>query len=91
MTGLVRPAVGEALAHDALEAFRGAFTSLIAKRNAVVVAEIKLGQIAVQCFFAAMLIDALHAALEDREVAFNRVGVDVAAHVFVWLVVHGLV
>jgi hypothetical protein len=24
---------------------------------------------------AAMLVDALHAALEDREVAFNRVGV----------------
>lgn len=36
-----------------------------------------------QMVFAAMLIDALHAALEDREEAFDGVGVDVAANVFV--------
>jgi hypothetical protein len=37
-----------------------------AKRNAVAVAEIKLRQIAVQMLLSAMLVDALHAALEDR-------------------------
>ena len=30
----------------------------------------------------AVLIDAAHAALEDRKEAFDRVGVDVAAHIF---------
>ena len=35
-----------------------------------------------QMLLAAMLIDALHAALEDRKEAFNRVGVDDAASVF---------
>jgi hypothetical protein len=32
-----------------------------------------------QMFLTAMLIDALHAALEDREVAFNRVRMDFTA------------
>ena len=44
-----------------------------AELGAVAVAEIELRQIAVQMLFAAMLIDALHAALEDREEAFDRV------------------
>jgi hypothetical protein len=37
----------------------------------------------VKVLLAAMLIDALHAALEDRAVALDRVGGDRAAHVFV--------
>jgi hypothetical protein len=37
-----------------------------------------------------VLIDALHAPLEHREVALNRVRVDDAAHVFLLAVVHGL-
>src|ERR1700678_3810744 len=36
--------------------------------------------------FAAMLVDTLHSALEDRIVAFHRIGVDFAAHVLVALV-----
>ena len=50
----------------------------------VAVAEIKLGHVAVQVALGAMLIDATHAALEDREVAFDGIGVDVgvlAVHV----------
>jgi len=39
----------------------------------VVVAELELGHIAVQVALATMLVHALHAALEDREVAFDRV------------------
>jgi hypothetical protein len=38
-----------------------------------------------------MLIDALHSSLEDRIVALNRVGSDIAANIFIALVVHGVV
>ena len=44
--------------------------------HAVAIAEIEFAKIAVQMLLAAMLIDALHAALEDRKVAFDGVGVD---------------
>ena len=54
----------------------GALGIVHAERDAVVVAEIKLRKIAVQVLLAAVLIDAAHAALEDREIVFNRVGVD---------------
>ena len=39
-----------------------------------------------QMLFGAMLIDALHAAFEDAEIAFDCVGCYIAAHVFVVLV-----
>ena len=42
-------------------------------------AEIKFGQVAVQVPLCAMLANAHLSALEDRMVAFDRVGVDVAA------------
>ncbi len=45
-------------------------------RHAVGIAEIELRQIAVQVLLAAMLVHALHAALENAVVAFNRVGAD---------------
>lgn len=41
-----------------------------------------------QMLFGAMLVNALHAALEDRIVAFNRIRGDFAPNVFVALVVH---
>ena len=44
--------------------------------GAVVVTELELGKVAVQVLFAAMLVDTLHAALEDAEITFNRVAVD---------------
>jgi hypothetical protein len=37
----------------------------------VIVAKVEFGEIAMQMFLAAMLIDAAHAALENREVAFR--------------------
>jgi len=46
-----------------------------------VVSEIKLGEVAVQMGFAAVLINALHAALEDGKDVLDRVGVDEAADV----------
>ena len=44
--------------------------------DSVVIAELELCGVAVQVLLVAVLIDALHAALEDAEIAFNRVRVD---------------
>jgi hypothetical protein len=54
----------------------------ITERGARVVAEVKLGKVAVQVLFFAMLIDAFHAALEDREITLDRVRGDSATNVF---------
>ena len=59
---------------------------LNAKLRTVAVAKIKLRDVAMKMLFAAMLVDTLHSALEDRIVAFHRIGVDFAAHVLVALV-----
>jgi hypothetical protein len=56
----------------------------------VVVAEIKLIEIALQVLLAAMLVHASHAALEDGEEAFNRVRVRTVANVFVPDMLHDL-
>lgn len=53
-----------------------------AQGDPVVVAEIELGNVPVQVLLGAVLIDALHAALEDAVIALNRVGVDRAAPIF---------
>ena len=51
--------------------------------NTVIISEIKLSQITVKMLFAAMLINALYPALKDAEKAFNRVRVNLAAHIFI--------
>ena len=38
---------------------------------AIVVAKLKFGKITMQMLLLAMLIDALHSAFKDREIAFN--------------------
>src|SRR5690348_8791435 len=48
----------------------------------MVIAEVEFSKVAVQMLLAAMLIDALHAALEDRKEAFDRVRMHKAATVF---------
>ena len=62
-----RPPIGQPLADDALKRVRRALRILDAKPRTVVVAKIKLRDVAVQMLLAAMLVDALHAALEDAE------------------------
>ena len=47
-----------------------------AKRDPLIIPEIILSEIAVKVLLSAMLVDALHAALEDAEIAFDGVGVD---------------
>ena len=73
--GATNCSIGQALANDTLERLYGAGFIVHAQRDAVVIAEIIFAQIAVKVLFIAMLIDALHAALEDREIAFNGIGV----------------
>lgn len=51
--------------------------------------EIVFGQITVQMVLAAMLVDALHPALEDRKEAFNGVRRRFAANVFLFAVIDG--
>ena len=77
------PPISQALTADLLQGAIGALLVIPVQRRAVVVAEVKFREVAVQMLFGAMLIDALHAALEDAEIAFNRVGVDGAAHVLI--------
>ncbi len=57
----------------------------------MVIPEIELGEIAVQVLLAAVLVGALHPALEDGEVALDRVGVDDAANVLALAVSRRLV
>ena len=70
------PPISEALSLRPGKGQRRALAILDAKRRAVAVAKIKLRQVAVQMLLAGVLIDALHAALEDRIEAFDRVAVD---------------
>src|SRR2546430_362658 len=73
---LVRPSISEALADDAFRREFGALEVGITERGARVVTEVELGKVTVQVLFLAMLIDGAHSALEDRKVAFDRVGGD---------------
>ena len=58
---------------------------------AVVVAELELGSVAVQVPLGAVLADAPHAPLEDREGTLDRVGVNVAASVLAAAVADAIV
>jgi hypothetical protein len=46
------------------------------------VSEVKFGEVAVQVRLADVKIAAVDAALQDREVAFDGIGVGVAANIF---------
>ncbi len=74
--------VGEPLAANAFDRGNGAIGVIEAKRNAVIVAMIIFGQVPMQMLFAAVLINALHAAFEDREIAFDCIGVHVTTRIF---------
>lgn len=83
--------VHQSLADGALNRAACAFRVIDLERDPVRIAEIELRQIAVQMLLAAMLVHALHAALEGREEAFDRVRMDVAPAVFLGAVVDCLV
>lgn len=88
---LVSPPIGQALSFDPLKGFCCALCVVYAKRGALVVTEIELGEVAAQMLLADMVIDAIDPALEDREIVLDGVGVRVASHVFLDTVVDALV
>src|SRR4051794_27910184 len=63
-SGLVRLTVRQALAGGVLDGARRPFPIVASKCNAVVVAEIVFGKVAMQMLFVAVLINAFHAAFE---------------------------
>jgi hypothetical protein len=69
----VRPSVGKTLANGTFRQARHALRIVNAKRRAVVVTEIELGEITCQVRLADMVINANNAALENGEVAFYGV------------------
>src|ERR1700681_1766461 len=69
-------AVRQALADDSFERALGALHIVHAEPHAVAIPEIEFRQVAVQVLLGAMLIHALHATLEDRIEAFDRIGGD---------------
>src|SRR5689334_8852701 len=75
VSGNVRPPIHEPLAEAASDDHRRTLHILDAETHARVVSELELGKVAVQMHLAAMLVNAFHAALEDAEIAFNRVRV----------------
>jgi hypothetical protein len=87
---LTSRSIGETLSNDAFDRALGAIYVIYAEPDAIAIAEIEFGKIAVQMLFAAMLIDALHAAFENRIVTFNCVGVDDPTHIFADAVIDGL-
>src|SRR4051794_20284233 len=70
--------IGQPTTDRALDRLLGAFLIAYAERDPLVVAKIELCQITLQMFFADVVIYAVDAALEDREIAFNRVRMCVA-------------
>ena len=91
---MISRSIGQTLSNDSLDGDLGALDIVDPKANAVRIAEIKLVQISVQVFFLAMLIDALHAAFEDRIIALDGVGRNefgpFPADVFIYRMIHGV-
>lgn len=83
--------IGKPLALYALERAFGAARIVYAKLFPVIISEIKLGKIPPQVFFGDVLINAVYAAFEDAEKAFNRIRVDDPTRVFFLLMLDGAV
>ncbi len=86
--------IGQPLPFDALDRGMRAGGITHAELFAVIIAEIELGEIAMQMLLVAMLVHAEHAALEDTEIVFDRVCCDkpvtFIANVLIGLVVDSL-
>lgn len=68
--------VGQALADNTLQDVVGASDVVYSQAHSIVVPKVKFGDVAVQVFFPAMLVDAFHAALEHAVETFNGVGMN---------------
>jgi hypothetical protein len=83
--------IGEPLADNPAQCLVGAFGVVYAERDSAVVSKIKLGEVTMQVFLADMLVNAIDAALEDREVSLGGIGRRIAANVFLLRVIDGAV
>ena len=70
-SGLVRLPVHQPLAFNATDRGEGAVDVAVVERDAVIIAVVELGEIAVKVFLFAVLVDATHSAFEDREITFR--------------------
>src|SRR5208283_2845208 len=68
--------IREALSDDAKRHPIGAIHIFATKRRTVRITEVELSKVAVQMLLAAVLVNALHASLENRVISFNCVRVD---------------
>src|SRR5262249_17537327 len=64
--GFTNPPIGQTLSAGLKDDLGSALRVLDAEARAIVVTKIELGNVAMQVRFATVLIDALHAALENR-------------------------
>ena len=83
--------IGEALAFTATHRRNRAVGVVVSKSLTKIIAEIIFRQITVQVLFGTVLVDALHSALEDRKIAFNRIRRHVAARIFLRRMIYGFV
>lgn len=83
--------ISQPLADDAPNGTLGPLNVVNAECDTIAIAEIEFGEITVKVFLADVLINAVDATLQDREVIFGSIGRGVAANVFVLRMVHGAV
>jgi hypothetical protein len=82
--------IGEPLSDDTPERAIGPLYVINSERNPLVVAEVELAQIPLQMLLADVMIDAIDAAFQDREISLDRVGVGVATDILFCRVIHSL-
>jgi hypothetical protein len=78
----VRPPIGQTFAGETTKGLAATLPIIAAVRDPVIVAKLELGNVAMQMLLGAVLIDALHAPFENRERAFDRVGMNAATAIF---------
>jgi hypothetical protein len=83
--------VGKAFSDDSFDRQISAGAIIDPQLGAVAVAEIELGEVTFQVCFADMLVDAIDAALQDREVALDGVGISLSPDIFFGGVVNRLI
>src|SRR5262249_55572850 len=74
--------IGKSLTLGASQDAIGASQVVISSLDAIGVTEVELGQVALQMDFTNVLVNAIDATLQDTEIPLNGVGVDIASHVF---------
>jgi hypothetical protein len=68
--------IGEALPNDAGQRAFRALRIIYVEADAIAIADVKFREVAVKVLLLAVLVNAFHAALENRVIAFNSVSVD---------------